>query len=766
MLKWFSRVVKRAQQTDGLAPAPVNPTVAGTGPVDSVNAEQSLIRQGNAMLDQGRLGEAASLYRAALAREAGNVDARVNLGFVLREMGQLVEAARELEAVLRMMPTQKDALFLLGLKAQAEGQAQRAVDLLRRCLEAHPDFEPAVAPLCSLLQAEGRLEEAAALVRKSLDLMPVSPDLWCLFAKLQSSLGQHGQALQSCDHALSLNPEHDGAWSDRGLVLNMLRRHEEAVASLQKALSRNPASAEAHSNMGVVLTSLKEYESALAHIDQSLVLKPNFPQALHNRGQALTLLKRYQEAASTYRRLLSIAPDHEQAVGNLLWSQIYTCNWDGYEKLRDSVLEAVSQGALAMEPWSFIALSDSAASQLKCASTYAAARFPPARMPVWNGERYKHDRIRVAYLSADLHEHATAYLMAELFERHDRRLFSTVAISFGPNSASPMRERLVRAFETFVDVSGRSDLEIASLVRDMEIDIAVDLKGYTTDARPGILAHRAAPVQVNYLGYPGTLGAPYIDYLVADAWTVPPDHEIHYTEKIVRLPGSYQVNDSRRTIGAQAPTRANAGLPEDGFVYCCFNNNYKITPQVFSTWMNILRSVKGSVLWLIADNDAAVTNLRREAESRGIQGDRLVFARRIPLPDHLARHKLADLFLDTTPCNAHTTASDALWAGLPVLTMLGTTFAGRVGASLLHAVELETLVVHSLADYEQRAIRLAADKVALHAIRTHLEEQRGRLPLFDCVRFTKQLESAFRIMWTRHQDDQKPASFLVPQIAP
>jgi predicted O-linked N-acetylglucosamine transferase (SPINDLY family) len=403
--------------------------------------------------------------------------------------------------------------------------------------------------------------------------------------------------------------------------------------------------------------------------------------------------------------------------------------------------------------------------QLRAAETWVAERCP--EMPaLWRGERYRYDRIRVAYLSADFHSHATAYLAAGLFEAHDRSRFETVAISFGPDDSSEMRGRLKGAFDRFIDVRDKSDHAAATLLNEMEIDIAVDLKGFTQDARPGILAYRPAPVQVNYLGHPGTMGARYIDYLIADRRIVPEGHERHYREKIVCLPDSYQANDRKRRIAERTPTRAEEGLPDTGVVFCSFNGSFKITPEVFDIWMRLLKSAEGSVLWLLDDNPTAVRNLKREAEARGVPAQHLVFAPRRPLDVHLARHRLADLFLDTLPCNAHTTASDALWAGLPVLACTGNTFAGRVAASLLFAVGLPELITDSLSSYEAMAMKLALDPTELAQLKAKLAAQRNTAALFDTERFTRDLESAYVTMWERSQRGMPPESFSVAAAQP
>jgi len=378
----------------------------------------------------------------------------------------------------------------------------------------------------------------------------------------------------------------------------------------------------------------------------------------------------------------------------------------------------------------------------------------PVRMPG--------SKIRIGYFSADFHNHATMFLMAQVFERHDRSRFELVAFSFGPDTQDAMRARAVAAFDQFLDVRTRSDEAVAALSRELGIDIAVDLKGYTEHERTGIFALRAAPIQVNYLGYPGTMGAPFIDYLIADPVLIPAEARVQYTEKIAYLPHSYQPNDTHRIIADRVFTREELGLPEKGFVFCCFNSSYKITPQVFDVWVRILQQVPGSVLWLFKEHAATELNLRREAVQRGLDPARLVFAPRMELPEHLARHRQADLFLDTLPYNAHTTASDALWTGLPVLTCMGQSMASRVAASLLHALELPELVTQTEQDYEALAVSLAQTPDKLRTLCTKLQENRLTSPLFDTDMFTRDIERLYTRMHTRHLQGL-PCEHLEPQ---
>jgi protein O-GlcNAc transferase len=412
-------------------------------------------------------------------------------------------------------------------------------------------------------------------------------------------------------------------------------------------------------------------------------------------------------------------------------------------------------------PFENVAVSGSPRDQLECARLWIGDTCPARATPLWSGQRYRHDRIRLAYLSADFHEHAIAYLVAGLFEQHDRTRFDTIGISFCPDRDSEIRTRLKSSVGRFIDVRNKTDLEAAALLRDMEVDVAVDLTGLTGGSRPGMLALRPAPIQVNYLGYPGTMGADYIDYVIADRTVIPESDRPHYSEKVVYLPDTYAAADSRRRIADPTTSRAEAGLPETGFVFCSFNNSYKITPCMFDIWMRLLREIDGSVLWLLAADEAAVANLRREASARGVAADRLVFAQRTPVADHLARHALADLFLDTLPYNAHTTASDALWAGLPLVTCPGSTFAGRVAASLLNAVGLPEFVTHSLEDYAALALRLARDCDFLTATKSKLAQNRGTHPLFDTARFTRNIEAAYERMWALFQNGEPAAGFDV-----
>jgi len=652
------------------------------------------------------------------------------------------------------------ALFRAALQHHQAGRVREANQVCRQILAADPN-DVAALHLTGLIALQVGLNDVALdALGHAVALGPKIPDLRVAVAEALQRVGRLDEAVVHYRAALALDPRSIEALYNGGNVLFRLGRHEEALAGYDRALALRPRFAEAHRHRANTLWRLGRHAEALAAYGEALALKPDYAEALNNRGNALSELERHDEAARDFARLVEVAPDYDYAPGALLAARLYCCDWADYDGQVQRIAAAIDAGKRAAVPYLSLSISGSPALQLRCAQIYAASHHPPGPA-LWTGKRYRHDKIRVAYLSADFHRHATGYLMAGLFEAHDRSRFETTAISFGPDTGDDMRLRLAKSFTRFVDARGDSDLAVARLLRELEIDIAVDLKGYSQGSRPNILTCRPAPVQVSFLGYPGTLGAPYIDYLLADRTVVPESDRLFYPEKLAYLPDTYQPNDRTRAIAERTPARREAGLPDAGFVFCCFNKHYKIAPPVFDIWMRLLREVEGSVLWLFEGNAAASGNLRREAEARGVAADRLVFAPRIRPEDHLARHRLADLMLDTLPYGAHTTASDALWAGLPLVTCLGSGFAGRVAASLLQAVGLDELIAKDLDAYAALALKLARDKEALAAIRSKLAHNRDSFPLFDTDRFRRHMESAYEEMWRRAQRGEPPASFAV-----
>jgi predicted O-linked N-acetylglucosamine transferase (SPINDLY family) len=601
------------------------------------------------------------------------------------------------------------------------------------------------------LHQNGKLAEAASLSLKILDQDPSNADAVHLLGVIEFQRGNSLAAIELIDRAIKLTPNTALFFNNRGAVLRDLKRLDEALASYDRALAIKPDYTEAFNNRGNTLRALKRFDDALASYNRALAIKPDYAVALNNRGLALQELERFDEALASYDRALAITPDQSFLLGNRLNCRMRICNWRGLTDDFDELAKRVGAEEKASHPLPVLATPLSARLQRINSEINIRDRYPESSLLPRLEGYCKHERIRLGYFSSDFYNHATGILIAELIERHDRAQFEVFAFSFGPVRKDAMTTRLEKSFDRFIDVSSRPDIDIARLARSLEIDVAVDLNGFQQSSRTGIFALRAAPVQVNYLAYPGTMGARYFDYLIADSILIPDNQQQHYVEKIAYLPDTYQVNDSRRPIADKLFIRTECGLPEDAFVFCCFNNNYKITLEIFDIWMRLLKRVENSVLWLLEDNISAARNLSAEAQGRDIAPGRLVFAKRMEQSEHLARHRLADLFLDTLPYNAHATASDALWAGLPVLTCLGQTFPGRVAASLLNAIGLPELITHNLGEYEALALKLATNSQRLLSLRRKLALNRPTHPLFNTALFTKHIESAYVAMWKRHQ---------------
>ena len=556
--------------------------------------------------------------------------------------------------------------------------------------------------------------------------------------------GRLEEALETSLRVVELCPDWPEAHNNLGNVYLKLNRLDEAALAYREAIRRRPAYPEALSNLGLALANVGRLDDATLLFSHAIAAAPAWPDAYHNLANTLVDLGQTAEALAAYRQAVSLKPDFAEALAALVHLQRHACDWDGLEAAEGALLDLVRRGQARIAPLILMSLTGATpADHLAGARNWAAqfsvptdSRLPPPPPPVAGR------RIRLGYLSADFHAHATAYLTAELFERHDRGRFEVFGYSFGPDDGSAMRRRLEAGFDHFVDLRALAHRDAAQRIRDDGIDLLIDLKGYTQNARPRILAYRPAPIQINWLGYPGTMGAEFIDAVLVDPVVAPGADQRFYDERLISLPDCYQPNDSQRPI-ALPPTRRACGLPERGVVFCCFNNSFKLTPVFFDAWSRLLAQVPGSVLWLLGANPLVEANLRAQALARGLDPDRLVFAPRLPLAEHLARYLVADLFLDVAPYNAHTTASDALWAGLPVLTLRGTTFAGRVAASLLHAVGMPELVTNSLDEYEALALALARDPGRRATLRHRLEQGRTTAPLFDSRRFTAAIEAAF-----------------------
>jgi protein O-GlcNAc transferase len=708
-----------------------------------------------ALLARGRHSEALGQLQRLLAQHPEHFPAHFMLGSALAKTRQYDAALASYDRALALNPQLAEAHLDKGTIHFSSRRYHDALSAYDHALAVRPGFAEAwLARGYTLIQL-GRHQDALAAVDKALTLRPDFAEASVGRGNALFEIDRIEEAKAAYDRALAVRPEFPAAWSGHGNIFLRKGQHQEAGTAFDRALAADSSFAEAWLGRGTLLIALGRHDEALAALDEALSFDPTLPNARLARGQACYLQKRYDEAVTDWKEALALRPDQPSLEAACLRVRLHHCDWTDFDAACASVASSVRNGQL-IAPFMLVAVPSSAAEQRQCASLWIKCHFRGDREPLWRGERYDHDRIRVGYLSADFHQHATSQLMAGVFEHHDRSRFQVTGISVGPNDNSKMRQRIEAAFERFVEARPQADDQIADLVRGLEVDILVDLKGFTQDARTGVLAMRPAPIQVNYLGFPGTIGADFIDYIVADRTVIPEHQHDCYAEKVVWLPDSYQANDHRRTIADTVPVRADHGLPDTAFVFCCFNDTYKITPSVFSAWMRILQTVEDGVLWLYEDNPTAAGNLRREAAKRGVAPQRLAFARRLPTAEHLARHRCADLFLDTLPYGAHTTASDALWAGLPVLTCLGETFAGRVAASLLHAVGLPELITTTQDAYEQLAITLATDPARLAALRAKLAGNRLTAPLFDTAQFTGHLEAAFAAMMQRHRAGLRP----------
>ncbi len=681
----------------------------------------ALCRLGVMRLQQSRFEEAAGLFRRALKADKGSADAHQGVAFALTGLERFEEAVRHYERALALRPGFAEAHNNLGHALQRLGRLEAAIAQYEAALGLNPAYAEARNNLGNALHLLGRNHGAIAHYEQAIAIRPDYAEAHWNWGNALRSLGRPEEAIAQYEKALVLKPNYAEAYNSLGNILRMLARSEEAAAQYRKALAARPHYADAYVNLGAALRALGREEEAIADYDRALAIRPNDCNALSGRGDTLAKLKRHNEALVTAGKF--------------------------------------------REPFTLLGYCSDPSLQLACAKTYIRHKVPELPPRLWTGAIWRNEKIRIAYLASGFHGHPTAYLTAGLIELHDRSRFDVFGISVGPDDGSEIRARLVRAFDQFHDVRSKNDREVAALIHDLKIDIVIDRSGYTANARPEILACRPAPIQVSYIGFPGTLGADFYDYVIADRIVLSFDQQKFYIENIVHLPDSYLVTDSKLAIAAATPARQQAGLPEHGFVFCCFNNNYKITAPVFDVWMRLLHRVDGSVLWLLRENPVAEANLRKEAAARGIDPARLRFAERLKIDEHLARHRLADLFLDTLPYNAHTTASDALWAGLPLITCCGQAFAGRVAASLLNAIGLPELVTYGLAEYEALVLRLATDPSLLRSLREKLRQNRRIYPLFDTDRYRRHIEAAYLKMWELWQHGDSPRSFTVEPLA-
>ena len=704
------------------------------------------------------------------------------------QSGNFNTAEVTLSRILLAHPKNLPALHILGLIKASQSKHKEAAELLKRAVRLNPNDPSLQYNLAKALQDAGADKDSLPHHKKAIGLSPNNHEAWLNYGKSLArlkfddealaaftkalrlrpdyaeallnigatlkELKRYDEALSYADQALGFNPNLTEALSNKGVAYKALKRYDEALASYEKAISLNPDSPDAWTNRGVSYQELKRYDEALASYEKAISLNPDSPDAWTNRGVSYQELKRYDEALASYEKAISLNPDFDYLLGNYIHTKLLVGNWSRLDSETRLLAEKVHSSKKITSPFALLSIIDSPALHFEASKIWANDKAPPNFLlpPI---PKTVNNKIRIGYFSADFGNHPVSFLTAELFELHDTSQFELYAFSLRKNEEVDIQLRIKKSFNQFFDVHNKSDKEVAQIARDAGIDIAIDLGGLTSHNRPGIFSFRAAPIQMSYIGYLGTMGAKYFDYLIADTTLIPPNSQQYYSEKIIYLP-SYQVNDSKRKIPAKDVTREELGLPKEGFVFCCFNNNYKILPTTFDSWMRILKAVDASTLFLYADNEWSEANLKKEAEKRGINSQRLVFGKRVSLDDYLARYRVCDLFLDTSPYNAGTTASDALWTGLPVITLSGQAFPARVASSLLNAIALPELITQTPAEYESLAIRLATNPNELNQLKKKLADHRLTTLLFNTPLFTKHLEIAFTKVYARYQAGIEP----------
>jgi predicted O-linked N-acetylglucosamine transferase (SPINDLY family) len=720
---------------------------------------EQLIQDALALHRAGRLAEAEPLYLKVLALDADFYPALHLMGLIRLHQGRPGEALPYIERALGLRPGIPDMLANYSIALDGVGRTPEALAVLEKVVKADPRNSRAWSNRGALLVRLNRHSDALADFDRALALDPAYADAWNNRGQVLMALSRFEEALESCDRLLQLKPDDSEARNNRGLALKALGRAGDALAEFERVIRERPDHAGAWVNRAAILRAMGEVDQALASYDRALALQPDMPEALASRANCRWTRKDdLAGAIADLEKLVSVRPDYPYARGDLLHLKMHAGDWRDFAAQRALLDDGVRAGRPVAEPYVYQGLSSSPADLLACAEIYTADKYPARPMPARRGR--KPGRIRLGYLCGEFRAQATMYLAAGLFEHHDRGRFEVIAFDNSREDQSAMRRRAIAAFDKFIPIQSLPDREAARLIAAEEIDILVNLNGYFGALRMGVFAHRPAPIQVNYLGFPGSLGADYMDYIMADADVIPESDTQFFREKVITLPGSYQINDAQRPLPTPQ-SRADHGLKEKDFVFCHFNYAYKITPEMFATWLRLLASVPDSVLWLLESNPLFAGHVRDEAAKAGIDPARIVFAPRMENQAHISRLALGDLFLDSLPYNAHTTASDALWAGLPLLTCRGAAFAGRVAASLLKAVGLPELVTENLDDYERLALALAQDRARLGSYRHRLAGDRATLPLFDTARTTRHIEAAYQEMMARWTRGEKPAGFAV-----
>jgi predicted O-linked N-acetylglucosamine transferase (SPINDLY family) len=747
--------------------------------IESAKCETQFIKYNRGLCYHklNRLKEALEDYSNEIAINPNYVDVWYNRAILLSELLNYEESIKNYDQVILLNPLHKESFYNKGLllfnlnkyeqsikcfngailidvnyeeafisKSAALTkmmQHSEAIEVLREFISTNKKAYTAWFNLGTIYLTQKQYENSINSLKNAIVINPLFEEAYLNLGNAYRFNGNYFDSLKAYDSAIDINGNYLDAWINKGVLFQEFMFNKDALFCYEKAINLNHKSVAAWLNKGNTFHNLKRYVDAINCYEHALKIDNSIPEIYFSIGKTLIQMGEYQESLFFFEKLIEIKPDLPYGYGEIINAKTKICHWTFLDQNINDCLRELSEGNDACQPFYMVAINDDLAIQKKCAELYVNKNFPPIKSINNIKRKINLSKIKLAYYSADFHNHATAHLITGLFEHHNKEKFEIYAFSFGPITNDLEQNRIKDSFDFFYTLGDKSDFEIIELSRQIGIDIAIDLKGFTTDSRTRIFSNRVAPIQVNFLGYPGTMGANYIDYLIADEYVVPIDCQQLYTEKIIYLPDCYQVNDSLRQHINIPQSREEFGLPKNAFVYCCFNNNYKITPNIFQVWMNILRSVENSVLWLLEDNNFVAENLKNTAIELGIDPKRIIFAKRTSLELHIARHSFADLFLDTFPCNAHTTASDALRAGLPLITISGHTFSSRVAGSLLKTVGLTELILRNYDDYQSTAVELGLSCDRLFAVKEKLKLGVHQSSLFKPEVFARNLEKSF-----------------------
>jgi len=713
-----------------------------------------------------QLGEpiiAMRKYEKAIELNPNYSEAYNNLGITLQELGEPEQALENFEKAFSLKPEKVEIINVIISILNEVNDPKISVDYYQKIIKNSPELYLAHFNLGTVYQDMGRIDDAISSYEQTIKLQPEFSEAFLNLGIIFQETGKLDEALKNLERANEIDPDNPVILNNLGITLEELDRKEDAIIHFEKAIEIYPSDPATYYNLGITLRGSNN-DYAIKNFEKAIQINPKNGEFYSQLGGLHFQAKHHNKALLNLDKAYSINPDIDFLIGNRLYTRMQLALWDDFQEQVNILSNKINNNDNAITPFSLMALIDDPQTQYNATKKYANFNFPQNVTSLPIKPYLNHKKIRIGYFSADFHNHPTMHLMAELFELHDKEKFEIIAFSFGPNQKDQWRERVLQSFDEFIDVRMKSDSEISSLSREMEIDIAVNLGGYTQDSRTGVFANLAAPIQVNFLGFPGTMGADYIDYIIADHIVIPTENESYFSEKIVYMPETYQINMSKRDVSNKPLSRSDLGLPEASFIFSCFNNIHKITPPTFECWMRILKSVDGSVLWLYANNQNVITNILNSASRLGVDKSRIIFAQHVPVEEHLNRIGMADLFLDTLPYNAHTTASEALRMGVPVITLIGNSFASRVAASIVTAVDMPELITQTQDEYESLAIELAKNQQKFNNIKQKLIENLSTCSLLNSQSFTKNLELAYEQMNAWAVSNQKPENIIVKNL--